>query len=74
VNLKGKIWLVALRDIEEGEELTFDYGYALEHFLDHPCHCGASTCPGFIVAKEERSKLRKILRKRGKRPKSAVNG
>lgn len=46
----GRIWLVALRDIGAGEELTFNYGYDLEDYREHPCGCGAIGCVGFIVA------------------------
>ncbi len=48
----GRIWIVALRDIEAGQELTFDYGYDLEDYKEHPCHCGAPDCAGYIVARE----------------------
>lgn len=48
------IWIVTLRDIRRGEELTFDYGYDLEDFREHPCHCGAPSCTGFILAAEFR--------------------
>lgn len=63
-NADGEIWLVALRDIKKGEELTFDYGYALEHWEDHPCRCGSENCVGYIVRKEDWSKLRKLLKRR----------
>lgn len=66
VNYRGRIWFVALRDIEPGEELTFDYGYALENALEHPCRCGKSTCVGFIVNSADRPKLKKMLRKKKK--------
>lgn len=46
------IWIVAIRDIKAGEELTFNYGYDLENYKDHPCRCGANGCVGFIVAEE----------------------
>jgi SET domain-containing protein len=46
------IWIVALRDIKAGEELTFNYGYDLENYREHPCRCGATECVGFIVAEE----------------------
>lgn len=59
-NVEGEIWLVALRDIKEGEELTFDYGYALEHWQDHPCLCGSDNCVGHIVRKEDWKKLKKL--------------
>ena len=44
------IWIVALRDITPGEELTYNYGYELDDTPAYPCTCGAETCCGFIVA------------------------
>jgi SET domain-containing protein len=44
------IWIVALRDITLGEELTYNYGYELDDTPPHPCTCGAETCCGFILA------------------------
>jgi len=55
--IDGRVWLVALRDIRAGEELTFDYGYDLEDFRNHPCHCGSPECAGYIVAEELRSSV-----------------
>lgn len=49
---EGRVWLKALRDIIPGEEVTFNYGYDWEDWRDHPCHCGAENCVGFIVAEE----------------------
>jgi SET domain-containing protein len=49
---KGEIWIRTLRPIAAGEELTFNYGYDLEDFRDHPCRCGAANCAGYIVAEE----------------------
>ena len=53
-----RIWILALRDIQAGEELTFNYGYGLEDHREHPCCCGATTCVGFIVAEEFFDQLR----------------
>lgn len=53
-----RVWIVALRDIRAGEELTFNYGYDLEDYLDHPCRCGAPNCVGYIVAPEFFSQVR----------------
>jgi len=48
----GQVWLLALRPIEAGEELTFNYNYDLVDYREHPCSCGAVGCVGFIVAEE----------------------
>jgi uncharacterized protein len=60
--IEGRIWLIALREIKEGEEITFDYGYDLEDFRAHPCSCGAAGCAGYIVAEELRAGLTCISR------------
>ena len=47
-----QIWIHSLRDIGAGEEVTFNYGYDLEDYRQHPCGCGAPDCVGYIVAGE----------------------
>jgi SET domain-containing protein len=49
---EGRVWIVALRDIKAGEELTYNYNYDLEDYRDHPCRCGAPGCVGYIVAED----------------------
>jgi|HubBroStandDraft_1064217.scaffolds.fasta_scaffold114993_2 SET domain-containing protein len=49
---EGRVWIVALRDIRAGEEITFNYGYDLADYAEHPCRCGAPKCVGYIVAEE----------------------
>jgi SET domain-containing protein len=44
------IWIVALRDIQAGEELTYNYEYELDDEPAEPCHCGAPHCCGYILA------------------------
>jgi len=46
------LWIVALRDIKEGEELSYNYGYDLERYKDNPCNCGAKNCCGYILAQQ----------------------
>lgn len=65
--IDGEIWIIALRDIAAGEELTFDYGFDIEHWKEHPCRCGSETCIGFIVSQEQWPQLNKVLRKRTKK-------
>ncbi|MBI3869080.1 MAG: 16S rRNA (cytosine(1402)-N(4))-methyltransferase RsmH [Verrucomicrobia bacterium] len=52
IHADGRIWIVAIRDIASGEEVTFNYGFDLESYRDYPCRCGAAKCVGFIVAEE----------------------
>ena len=54
----GHIWIVAQKDIKAGEEITFNYGYELESYADHPCQCGSPECVGFIVSEEYFSHVR----------------
>lgn len=61
VNEEDRLYLYALKDLRKGAELTFDYGYDVQHFLDHPCRCGAAGCVGYIVSRLQWDKLRKIL-------------
>lgn len=62
-NLRGHIWLSAVRDIAAGEELTFDYGFDVENWKAHRCLCGSQKCVGYIVAKSHRWRLKKKLKK-----------
>jgi len=45
------IWVVALRDIQAGEELTHQYNYEYDpdRYTEFPCFCGAKNCIGYIV-------------------------
>jgi uncharacterized protein len=46
------IWIVALRDIQAGEELTYNYGYPMDNYGDFPCKCRAKNCCGYILAQQ----------------------
>lgn len=58
---EDRIWIVALRDIPAGEELTFNYGYDITEWRDYPCACGAPGCLGYIVAEEFHDQVRAEL-------------
>lgn len=61
---KGHIWISSVKDIEKGEEISYNYGYDLDCYEEHPCRCGSKNCVGYIVAEEDRPKLKKILAKK----------
>lgn len=46
------VWILAIRDIKAGEELTYNYGFDLEEYKDYPCNCGSAQCVGYMVAAE----------------------
>ncbi|HUD71942.1 MAG TPA: SET domain-containing protein-lysine N-methyltransferase [Dongiaceae bacterium] len=59
VTERGRVFIDAIRTIEPGEELTYDYAYEREPGDDalattrYPCRCGAPTCRGTILAPED---------------------
>lgn len=59
-----RVWIVALDEIEEGEELTFNYGFDTEDYESHPCLCGSKGCVGYIVGEEYWPELKRKLKKK----------
>jgi uncharacterized protein len=43
------IWIVAKRDIKEGEELSYNYEFTAKQYR---CQCGAKNCCGYILGEE----------------------
>lgn len=64
--IRGHVWIIAERDIEAGEEITYDYHF---DFDDDPaeCLCGSPECIGYLVSGGQLKELRDWLRKE-KRP------
>ncbi len=58
---EDQIFIYALRDIKKGEELTFDYGFDIECYEDHPCCCGSESCVGYIVSRDQWPELKEKL-------------
>ena len=55
-----KLWIVAIRDIKKGEELSYDYGFGYdEDYKQFVCRCGAKNCVGYIVREGSRWRIKK---------------
>lgn len=54
-----RIFIHALRAIKQGEELSFDYGFDVDTWEDHPCRCGKKSCVGHIVSRTQWMELDK---------------
>jgi SET domain-containing protein len=54
--VEGRVFIKALRDLEAGEELFYDYGLVLDERhtakvkKQFACWCGAATCRGTMLA------------------------
>jgi uncharacterized protein len=54
------IWIEAMRDIKEGEELSYDYCYDVDDYEEHPCKCGSEKCFGYIIDEKKRKGIEKV--------------
>jgi uncharacterized protein len=58
---EDQIFIYSLKKIKKGDELTFDYGFDVDCYEDHPCLCGTKSCVGYIVSREQWPELKKRL-------------
>jgi len=66
----GKIWIIARRDIEPGEELTYDYNL-FDGEEDAPCLCRAPRCRGSIYSAAHLRKMARAQAKKGRASREA---
>jgi SET domain-containing protein len=51
--LRDKVWIVAIRNIEPGEEITYDYCLYDGGDDEAHCNCGAATCRRTMYSPQE---------------------
>jgi hypothetical protein len=69
--IKGRVWIFAIRDIAAGEELLWDYNL-YDDDDPAPCYCGSKKCRGTMYSREWMAKMRRQA-ERKKKQKSALN-
>src|SRR5271166_2369415 len=67
----GRIYVVALRDVAAGEELTYDY-WLYDGEDDAPCYCGSRNCRGSMYSPQELKRQQRAQTK--KENQSGVGG
>jgi len=68
----GRVFVMAIRDIAAGEELTYEYNLFDSDDDEQNCYCGAAKCRGTMLSEDEvkrRARLAKRLQngKNGKK-------
>ena len=58
-DIRGHIYIVALRDIAAGEELTYEYNLHDSDDSSADCYCGASACRGTMFSEDEVERRRR---------------
>jgi hypothetical protein len=53
--VKRRAFLIALRDIRRGEQLTIDYNWSASAAI--PCRCNSPECRGWIVDEDQLGEL-----------------
>lgn len=71
--IKGRVWIFAIRDIAAGEELVWDYNL-YDDEDPAPCYCGSRKCRGTMYSREWMAKMRRKEACRKKKLESGQNG
>ena len=64
---EGRVYIVAIRDIAAGEELTYEYNLCDSDDTDADCYCGAPNCRGTMFSEDELKRRERRLKRTAKK-------
>jgi hypothetical protein len=73
---EGRVFIKALRNIQSGEELNYDYGliidapYTKKLLAEYPCWCGSKNCRGTLLSPNDDKPTKKAKAKAKAKAKS----
>ncbi|HTS10198.1 MAG TPA: SET domain-containing protein-lysine N-methyltransferase [Candidatus Eisenbacteria bacterium] len=70
--IKGRVWIFAMRNIAAGEELVWDYNL-YDDEDPAPCHCGSPKCRGTMYSREWMARMRRKEARKKKKLEAAKN-
>jgi SET domain-containing protein len=70
--LNGRVWVMSLRNIAPGEELTYDYNLYDGDEDEAICYCGAGNCRKTMYSPEEIARREKVARRKALRTADAT--
>jgi hypothetical protein len=64
--IEGRVWIDSIREIMDGDEITYNYGFELNEddlydFKGHPCVCGSKRCVGYILDEAQWPRMKELL-------------
>jgi hypothetical protein len=65
--LDGRVWVMSLRSIAPGEELTYDYNLYDGDEDDAHCYCGTRNCRKTMYSREEMVRRKRAARRKALR-------
>jgi len=70
--IRGRVWIKAIRNIKAGEEITYDYCLYDGGDDEATCNCGAAKCRGTMYSREEvhrrKHKVKEAAARRPRKP------
>jgi SET domain-containing protein len=65
--IEARVWILAIRDIAAGEELTYDYNLYDGDESEAACNCGAGNCRKTMYSPEEIARRGRAARRKARK-------